>query len=127
MATDILTTLEFDRVREQLQHHCQFSIAHERAGEIGPSSDPATVTYLLSVTAEAYGLIEDQPAFGVGGSRDIRRHLERAAIAGVLAPEDLLQVLDTLTAARTTRRAFRKIEDAEERFPEFDEFVGFIT
>ena len=63
MATDILTTLEFNRVRENLQRHCQLSLTVERAGELGPSSDASTVRYLLDVTSEAYLLIEDAPPF----------------------------------------------------------------
>ncbi|HYI16542.1 MAG TPA: endonuclease MutS2 [Thermomicrobiales bacterium] len=126
MATDILTTLEFDRVRENLQRHCQFSLTVERAGDLGPSSDPATVRYLLDVTTEAYSLSEEYPAFSVRGARDIRRHLRRAQLGGMLQPTDLLEVLDTIVAARTTRRTFLRIEDAAERFPAIDEFVGFI-
>ena len=127
MATDILTTLEFDRVRANLQRHCQFSLSVERAGELGPSSDAGTVRYLLDVTAEAYALIEEHPAFGVRGARDIRRHLQRAKIGGTLQPTDLLEVMDTIAAARTTRRTFMRIEDSAERFSAIDEFVGFIV
>jgi len=127
LATDILTTLEFDRVRENLQRHCQFSLTIERAGELGPSSDPSTVRYLLDVTAEAYALIEEFPSFSVRGARDIRRHLQRARLGGMLLAGDLLEVLDTIVAARTTRRTFVRIEDAAERFPWIDEFVSFIT
>jgi DNA mismatch repair protein MutS2 len=127
LATDILTTLEFDRVREHLQRHCQFSVAAERAVELGPSSDAGRVDYLLRVTAEAYELIEAHAAFGVRGCRDIRAHLRRAAMGGVLQPGDLLEVLDTIAAARTVRRTFLRIDDAVERFPAIDEFVGFIS
>jgi len=127
LATDILTTLEFDRVRANLQRHCQFSLSVERAGELGPSSDAGTVRYLLDVTAEAYALIEEHPAFGVRGARDIRRHLQRAKIGGTLQPTDLLEVMDTIAAARTTRRTFMRIEDSAERFSAIDEFVGFIV
>lgn len=127
MATDILTTLEFDRIRAMLRSHCQFSLAAERAEEIGPSSDSAHVRYLLSVTAEAFDLLESFPSFGVRGARDIRTQLERAAIGGVLQPTELLEVLNTLASARTSRRAFLRIDDAAQRFPAFDEFIGFIS
>jgi DNA mismatch repair protein MutS2 len=127
LATDILTTLEFDRVRENLQRHCQFSLSVERAGELGPSSDPSRVRYLLNVTGESYTLIEAYPSFGVRGARDIRRHLKRASLGGMLQPTDLLEVLDTITAARTTRRTFLRMEEPAERFPSIDEFVSFIV
>ncbi len=127
MATDILTTLEFDRVRENLQRHCQFSLTVERAGELGPSADASTVRYLLDVTTEAFALTEEFPAFSVRGARDIRRHLQRAKLGGMLQPTDLLEVFDTIVAARTTRRTFVRIEDAAVRFPTINEFVGFIV
>jgi len=120
-------TLEFDRVRDQLVRHCQFSLAAERAAELGPTSDTTTVAYLLSVTAEAYALIEEQPSFTVGGARDVRAQIERAAIGGILQPEELLHVLGTISAARVTRRTFLRMEDAGMRFPAIDEFVSFIS
>ena len=127
MATDILTTLEFDRVRARLEHHCQFSVAAERALELGPSADPRQVAYLLQVTGEAYDLLEHNAGFGVGGCRDIRVEIERASIGGVLQPAELLQVLSTISSARRTRSSFRRIDDAGARYPELDEFVGFIV
>lgn len=127
MATDILTTLEFDRVRDQLVRHCQFSLAAERATELGPTSDATTVRYLQDVTAEAYELIEEQTSFTVGGARDVRVQLERATIGSVLQPEELLHVLGTISAARVTRRTFLRLEAAALRFPNIDEFVGFIS
>ena len=127
VATDILTTLEFDRVRASVARHCQFSLAAERAAELGPSSDASTVRYLLRVTDEAYRLLEDHAGFGVGGCRDIRAEVERAEIGGVLQPEELLDVLSTIAAARSLKRSFRRIEEAAERYPEIDEFVSFIV
>lgn len=127
MATDILTTLEFDRVRASVARHCQFSLAAVRATELGPSADASTVRYLLRVTDEAYRLLEDHAGFGVGGCRDIRTEVERAEIGGVLQPEELLDVLSTIAAARALKRSFRRIEEASERYPEIDEFVGFIV
>ena len=100
-----------------LQGHCQFSLAIERAGEIGPSSDPGRVQYLLDVTTEAFVLVEAYPSFGARGARDIRVSLERASIGGVLQPAELLDVLGTIAGARTTRRSFLRIEDASQRFP----------
>ena len=126
MTTDILTTLEFDRVRAMLERHCQFSIAAERALELGPVAAPERVDYLLRVTAEAYELLERHAGFGVGGARDIRPQLARAAIGGMLQPDELLEVLSTISAARRTRGAFRRIEDHATRFPEIDEFAGLI-
>ena len=127
MATDILTTLEFDRIQAADAHQCQFAVAAEHALELGPSSDSSTVRYLLRVTDEAYRLLEEQPGFGVGGCRDIRAQVERAEIGGVLQPDELLDVAATIAASRSVRRSFRRVEESDQRFPELDEFVGFIV
>src|SRR5262245_51459184 len=103
-----------------LEKHCQYSLAAERAHDIGPSADPSQVRYLLDVTTEAFEIIESYASFGVRGARDIRVQLERASIGGVLQPGELLDVLGTISGARMTRRAFARIEDATTRFPHFD-------
>lgn len=102
-----------------LERHCAFSLASERALQLGPSSDPDTVRYLLEVSRQAYNLVETRPSFSVGGARDIREHVSRAALGSILSPHDLLQVLDTVSAARALRRNFRKIEMGDEDYPAF--------
>ncbi len=110
-----------------LERHCTFSLAIERARELGPSSDPDTVRYLLDVSRQAYELVETRPSFGVGGARDIRQPVDRAAIGSILSPHDLLQVLDTVSAARALRRNFRKIETGAQDYPAFSEFVSHVA
>lgn len=127
MATSIVEKLEFDVVRELLADQCHFSIAAERAREIGPASNPNTVTYLLDVTRQAVEILDHYPRFGVGGVRDIRDFAHHASIGGVLNPSEFLQILDTVSAARALRRSFRNIEDRSERFPAFAEFVDFVA
>lgn len=110
-----------------LERHCAFSLASERARQLGPSSDPDTVGYLLEVSRQAFNLVETRPSFGVGGARDIRDQVSRAALGSILSPHDLLHVLDTVSAARTLRRNFRKIESGEQDYPAFAEFVGHVA
>lgn len=127
MPADVIRTLEFDHVRDNLERHCAFSLSAERARELGPSSDADTVRYLLDVTRQAVDVLEARPGFGVGGARDIRAHLQRANIGATLSPSDLLEVLDTISAARVLRRAFAQLEDRHERFPAFSEFMEFVA
>lgn len=129
MTTTILDTLEFDQVLAMLVRHCSFSLAAERALELGPASDHSTVTYLLDVTRQAYELVESRPTFGVGGVRDIREQVSRAALGSILSPTDLLAVLDTVSSARKLRGSFRKIESSIEgdAYPAFSEFVDHVA
>jgi DNA mismatch repair protein MutS2 len=127
VASTILDVLEFTRVRELLAERCQFSLSVERAFELGPTHRADVVRYLLDVTGEAVALLERRPEFTVGGVKDIRDEIERAAIGSMLPPSDLLDVLDTVAAARGLRRSFLRIEDRGTDFPHISEFVGFIA
>ena len=51
---------------------CRFSVAAEKARELGPSGDAPTVAYLLDVTAEAVDLLTEFPDVTIGGARDVR-------------------------------------------------------
>jgi DNA mismatch repair protein MutS2 len=123
----VLAKLEFPAVLELLAARCRFSLAAERARELGPSGDAATVSYLLNVTAEAADLQTHFPEISIGGARDIRDHADRAAKGVRLQPGDLLQVLDMVSAARTLRRAFLRLPAAETRFPELTRFVDNLA
>ncbi|MGH2561234.1 MAG: endonuclease MutS2 [Thermomicrobiales bacterium] len=124
---NVLRKLEYPEILERLAGRCRFGVAAERARELGPSGDPAQVRYLLGVTAEAVDLVTDFPDVSIGGARDIRTHVERAAKGGRLMPPELLQVLDMVTSARNLRRSFFRLPEAESRFPSLTEFVDHVA
>ncbi|MGI9254461.1 MAG: hypothetical protein ACR2J8_11995, partial [Thermomicrobiales bacterium] len=53
----VLAKLEFPAVMKMVASRCRFSLAAERALELGPSGDHEQVQYLLDVTAEAADLL----------------------------------------------------------------------
>ena len=99
----------------------------ERARELGPSGEPSQVRYLLDVTAEALALLGDQPDLTIGGARDVRGQIERAAKGSRLQPADLLLVSDTLHAVHSFRRTLDRLQDGEERFPRLFEFADGLA
>ncbi|MFN8593977.1 MAG: endonuclease MutS2 [Thermomicrobiales bacterium] len=126
MHEQVLAKLEFPGILERLAAQCRFSVAAERARELGPSADAATVRYLLDVTAEADALIRDFPDVTIGGARDVREVVDRAAKGSRLQPGDLLNVLDMLVAARNLRRAFLRLPDGDERYLRLLDFVEHL-
>jgi DNA mismatch repair protein MutS2 len=118
-----LRKLEFSRVLERLAASCQYSVAAERALEVGPSGEQQQVSYLLSITDEAVDLITAFPDLSIGGARDIRAVVTRAQKGGRLQPADLLLILDTINASRNLRRSFFRLPDAETRFPGLADFA----
>ncbi len=123
----VLAKLEFPAVLERLASRCRFSVAAERARELGPSGDPGQVAYLLGVTAEAVDLLTNFPDVSIGGARDIRALVARAAKGGRLMPPELLLVQDMVSAGRNLRRSFFRLPDVDERFPSLAEFVGHVA
>ncbi|HEX5503398.1 MAG TPA: endonuclease MutS2 [Thermomicrobiales bacterium] len=117
MDARVLATLEFDKVRELLEHHCTYSVALERARALEPSDHPPTVRLALGLTDEARALLTAVPEFAVRGARDIRALVRQARVGLLLNPSQLLEVQDTLGAARNVRRAFGRLPEAAERYP----------
>ncbi len=126
MHENVLAKLEFPEILERLARLCRFNVAAERARELGPSADAETVHYLLDVAAEAVNLLTEFPDVTIGGARDVREIVERAAKGARLQPAELLQVLDTIQAARNLRRAFLRIPDGAERFPYLLKFIEHL-
>ncbi|MFL5760467.1 MAG: endonuclease MutS2 [Thermomicrobiales bacterium] len=120
---DIVRKLELDQVLQRLSQRCRFSVAMERALELGPSGDSSTVKYLLSVTAEAVDLLTNFPDISIGGARDIRLLVERAEKGGRLASTELLLVHDMVHASRNLRRSFMRLPDVDARYPALLDFA----
>src|SRR5262245_10505806 len=127
MHEQVLAKLEYPMILDRLADHCRFSVAGERARELGPSSDQATVAYLLDVTGEAVDLLTAFPDVSIGGAKDVRGVVDRAAKGARLQPSELLQILDMIAAARNLRRSFLRLPDAESRFPRLAEFVSHLS
>jgi DNA mismatch repair protein MutS2 len=123
----VLAKLEYPAILDRLAQQCRFSVAAEKARELGPSGDQSTVAYLLDVTAEAVDLLTEFPDVTIGGARDVRNLVQRAAKGARLQPTELLQVLDMVTAARNLRRALLRLPEVETRFPHLREFADHLA
>ena len=110
-----LAVLEFPKVREQLVSRAAFAVSKELAAALRPSADHRIVAAALRETSEARALLETQPAFGVGGARDIRVVVDRAAHGARLEPPDLLDVLMTLQSAQRVQSTLRQLRELAPR------------
>ena len=127
MHEQVLAKLEYPAILDRLAQQCRFSVAAEKARELGPSGDVSTVGYLLDVTAEAVDLLTEFPDVTIGGARDVRNLVQRAAKGARLQPAELLQVLDMVSAARNLRRALLRLPEVETRFPHLREFADHLA
>ena len=109
MDSKSIATLEFPKILEQLVAHTAFSASEKLARALRPSNKPDLVRERQAMTSEARRLLSDNADIGIGGARDIRPQVQHAARGGVLMPEDLMEVKDTLVASRDLFRFFSKL------------------
>ncbi len=113
MDSRVITKLELPAVLDRLSHRCRYGVASEMARSQVPATDRWSVERALCLTAEAVDLQTLHPELSVGGARDIRDAVRRAARGAILSPHDFLEIGDTLRASRTLRRAFFRLPDSD--------------
>jgi DNA mismatch repair protein MutS2 len=105
-----LQTLEFAKVLERLAGHTSFSVSKEMALHMRPTSDPGEVEALQEQVREIVRLQDSRADLSLGGARDIRPAVARAALGGILDPSQLLEIHSTLEAAERVRGALARLE-----------------
>jgi DNA mismatch repair protein MutS2 len=104
-----LRVLEFAKILERLASHTAFSASQQLARALVPSTDLAVITQRQSETTEARALLDQHPETTIGGARDVRPLTHNARLGAMLSPVDLLEVRQTLLAARTLRRTLARL------------------
>ncbi|CAM3946700.1 endonuclease MutS2 [Mesobacillus thioparans] len=114
MQQRVLKTLEFDKIRAQLIEHTSSSLGREKAVALLPSVDFAEVSRLQEETDEAAKVLRLKGNVPLGGIHDIRPHVKRAQIGGMLSPHELVQVASTVHASRQMKRFVEDLQDVTE-------------
>ena len=108
---DSLRLLEFHLVRKRLAESTTFLLARGMALELMPCYEPTEVGRLQQETSEARRFLESGSTLDLSDVKDLRQALQRAAVGGLLAGEELRQVHDTLRATRRARVAVLRHKD----------------
>lgn len=103
MNNKALATLEFEKIVGRLARLTAYPPARERALSLLPAADHTEVVRRQRLTAEARRMRRLKSNLGLGGAADIRVAVQKAALGGVLDPEELLAVEETLRAVRFLR------------------------
>ncbi|HUF06826.1 MAG TPA: endonuclease MutS2 [Candidatus Binatia bacterium] len=127
-----LRALEFGAIVEQLAALASFEPSRELALATVPVADADHVGLLQDQTDEAARLLDEQAQATIGGARDVRPAVERAARGGRLTPAELLEVADTLVATErfaARLRAWRGphlsgVRDELDTAPDLAERIG---
>lgn len=106
-----LDILELPKVLEQLAGFASFSASKGLARSLLPTNSLAEARGRQAATTEASYLLSVHSGITIGGAHDVRPLAESAARGVVLEPSELLEVKDTLVAARSLGRVFEKLDD----------------
>src|SRR5439155_24311931 len=107
-----LIALELPKVLDWLAGLSSFTPGRERALAMVTSDDLAEVGSRLQATGEALALLDARPALHLGGARDIRPAVGRAALGGMLAPAELLEISDTLAVVERWQHGLARLSDS---------------
>ena len=116
-----LHTLEYPKVLARLAERCAFSGSENLARALLPTTDLETARRWQAETTEARRLLETRPNTTIGGAHDIRQQAEAAGRGVVLPIPEIVDVKNTLIAARELARIF---ERTQEQFPFLTEIAS---
>jgi DNA mismatch repair protein MutS2 len=111
MQEKALKVLEFTKVKEQLLEHASSSLGIEKIKQLVPSTDFAEVVKLQAEADEASTILRLKGNVPLSGVHDIRAHIKRSVIGGVLSPHELVQIASTIHASRQIKRFIEDLAD----------------
>jgi DNA mismatch repair protein MutS2 len=98
MDTHTLELLEFDKVRALVAAQAACSLGKEEALRMEPSLDPGEIRERQALTTEMADALASGLTPPFGGLHDIRPMVRRAQVGGLLDPEELSGVVESLKA-----------------------------
>lgn len=107
-----LNTLDFPQILSRLAEYTSFSASRDLALALKPSPIVAEVRQRLQETREACHILGAHPGISFGGVRDVRPLAHNAQRGGTLQPTELLEIYDTLRAARRVRQALIRLRES---------------
>ena len=110
-----LVTLEFPKILHKLASYAMFSASKELALALRPSPYLAEAQAWQAETSEAVHLLSAKVGMSVGGSRDVRPLTARAQRGAILLPTELLEIRQTLIAARDLQRTITRLAEVYPR------------
>lgn len=126
MNSKVLKTLEFDKIKELLKQFAASALGHARVSSLMPSVEYEEITALHEETDEAMTILRLKGHAPLGGIFDIRPHVKRAQIGGMLSPAEFVQVASTIRASRKLTLFVEELLEEEVEIPLLQEKMGTV-
>ncbi|WP_370295177.1 endonuclease MutS2 [Rossellomorea marisflavi] len=127
MNSKVLKTLEFDKIKELLKEYAASALGLAKVTALTPSVDYDEILALHEETDEAMTILRLKGHAPLGGIFDIRPHVKRAQIGGMLSPAELVQVASTIRASRKLTRFVEELKEEEVEIPLLQEKMESVT
>ncbi len=102
----VLRVLEYDKMKAQLIGFVASSLGKQRVQALKPLIDLDDVQLVQNETAEISDIIRLKGHVPLGGISDIKAHVKRAAIGGVLSASELTEIASTLYGSKQLKYFF---------------------
>ena len=116
MNQKVLSTLEYNKIIEQLAEHASSSWAKEHCLHLKPMTDQAKIEQAQSETSAAFARLLRKGSVSFSGIHKIGFSLKRVQAGGVLSIEELLHIVSLLDAAKRVKNYGRN--DREDMQPD---------
>ena len=108
-----LRVLEYTKIINMLEKKCVSSLGKEKARNMKPISHLDTIKQLQQETSEAQSILIQYNNVPLSGINDVTHYVRKTEIGSYLDPAQLLQLKDTLAAARRLKNFFREKKDSK--------------
>lgn len=122
----VFKVLEFNKIKEQLQEHASSPLGRELVQQLMPSTSFEEVSTRQAETDEAVNILRLKGTVPLGGIFDIRPHVKRAVIGGMLSPQELMHISSTIHASRMMRKFIEDMTEETLHIPIINELVERI-
>ena len=124
MKSDVLETLEFDRIREMLRDMAPSALSKELAMALEPAAEPEIVAQKLQETEEAAILLEREISTPLGETHDIRELLRKAGKDMVLTAKEFIDLSASLETYKKMHHYFEG--ERHLQYPALEELSALI-
>lgn len=124
MDGQVQRTLEFNKIIDMLAEQTACSLGRERALALAPQTRVDAIRHIQAETTEARTILDAQGSMPLGGITDVRPLIRKAQMDAILQPLELIDVAQTLAAARRLRSFLLKFH---EKCPRLTEVAGGMS
>ncbi|WZL74509.1 endonuclease MutS2 [Clostridiaceae bacterium 35-E11] len=118
-----IRVLEFEKIKDMLLKETESSLGKTLATKVQPSIDYHEIVTWQQETHEATTVIIQRGNIPLGGIHDLSYHLKRATIGSYLYPAQLLEVSDTLRAARRLKGFMKETREGQSNYPMIEAYM----